>query len=361
MDQNLLEEKYLLSMIDDMSDMVRVITKEGRVAYTNKSFDKKFGGGIKSVGERCYEVFGQDQRCDNCLAQEGFLRDAPQQVIRRYNKRIYSVMLSPLKDEEGKTLAMVEVFRDTTLEYNIKQNLLMQNAKMQKDLNLAHNLQQSLVKKVLPKIKGYKLNAAFYPCEAVSGDIYDCMVYDDKLVMYIADVSGHGVMPSMLSVFFSRTVRTACSLGMMKPNEIFKYTQKEFLSLNLADSIYITGFIVVLDTRTGEFYYSNAGLSVEPLIYDGTIHEISMGAPPISRWFKKPEFVNAKSRLEPGNRLLIYSDGINGIQGETGAKERLCELFGQQPFNSDKFISTVKSELYASPEDDLTILICERV
>ena len=79
----------------------------------------------------------------------------------------------------------------------------MQNAKMQKDLQLARKLQEALVKGALPKVGGdYELTAGFFPCEAVGGDIYDCTVYDDKLVMYVADVSGHGVMPAMLAVFF---------------------------------------------------------------------------------------------------------------------------------------------------------------
>ena len=66
------------------------------------------------------------------------------------------------------------------------------------------------MKGALPKVDEYELTAGFFPCEAVGGDIYDCTVYDDKLVIYVADVSGHGVMPAMLAVFFSRVVRAAC-------------------------------------------------------------------------------------------------------------------------------------------------------
>lgn len=361
MDAKLLENIYLRSVIDAMSDMVRVVTNEGRIALTNKAFDKKFADGQSTVGQRCYEVFHCPGRCDNCLAQEALEKDVPQQILRRLGKRVYSVTVSPLKDENGKSVATVEVFRDTTLEHNIKQNLLMQNAKMQKDLNLAHNLQQSLVKNVLPRIPGFRLSAGYFPCEAVSGDMYDVMQEGDKLILYIADVSGHGVMPSMLSVFFSRTVRTACSLGLMRPSEILQYTQKEFISLNLADSIYITGFIVVVDTRTGEFTYSNAGLSVEPLLYSGRTRELSMGAPPICRWFEAPEYRDASAILEPGGRLLLYSDGINGIQSDAEVKRKLCGFFEEEPFECDLFISQVKEELYQDPADDLTMLICERV
>lgn len=361
MDDKLLNSTYLSSIIDAMNDMVRVITKEGRVAMTNKAFDRKFAGNRMTAGQHCYKVLHQDQECERCLAQEVFMYDVPQQLVRRYNKRVYSVNVSPLKDEAGKTIAAVEVFRDMTLDYNIKQNLLLQNAKMQKDLKLAHNLQQSLVKNVLPNIDGYNLNAGFFPCEAVSGDIYDCMVFDDQILLYVADVSGHGVMPAMLSVFFSRTVRAACTMGLMSPAQIFSYVQKEFLSLDLADSIYITAFIVIIDMTTGEFTYSNAGLPVEPILYDGKPKQLFMGAPPICRWFKQSSFENASAKLEPGHRILLYSDGIKGIQSDDKIKSRFLELFSVPDFNCDKFITDVKQELYTKPEDDLTLLVCERL
>ncbi|MEG2189604.1 MAG: SpoIIE family protein phosphatase, partial [Christensenella sp.] len=158
----------------------------------------------------------------------------------------------PIMGKDAVPIAAVEVFRDITLDYNIKQNLLMQNAKMQKDLQLARKLQEALVQGALPKIGGddYELTAGFFPCEAVGGDIYDCTVYDDKLVMYVADVSGHGVMPAMLAVFFSRVVRAACVTGHFLPSEILDYAEKEYLELGLADSIYITAFITVVDLKT---------------------------------------------------------------------------------------------------------------
>jgi sigma-B regulation protein RsbU (phosphoserine phosphatase) len=359
-DDKLLNSGYLSSIIDAMNDMVRVITKEGRVALTNKAFDKKFAGSRATVGQRCYKVLHQDDECERCLAQEVFLYDVPQQLVRRYNKRVYSVTVSPLKDDEGKTVAAVEVFRDMTLDYNIKQNLLLQNAKMQKDLKLAHNLQQSLVKNILPEIDGYKLSAGFFPCEAVSGDIYDCILHNDKLLIYVADVSGHGVMPAMLSVFFSRTVRAACSLGLFRPAEILRYVQSEFMALDLSDSVYITGFLTIVDIKTGELTYANAGLPVEPILYDGKVNRLFMGAPPISRWFEQPDFKGESIRLKPGHRLLLYSDGIKGIQSEDEISDRFCDLFCETPFSGEQFIYNVRQELYTKPEDDLTLLICEK-
>lgn len=360
MDEHFHTAEYLQAILDAMGEKIRVITKEGRVALTNKAYDRKIAGGKKTVGERCYDVFGQANSCDFCVASEVLSTGRAQQSTRRFNNRIYSVATTPLEDGGREPYAVVEVFRDMTLDYNIKQNLLRQNAKMQKDLQLARSLQQALVKNVLPNVPGYELHSGFFPCEAVGGDIFDCLDVGSHLVLYVADVSGHGVMPAMLSVFFQRAVKGACSLGYLRPSEILSFVQQEFLGLQLSDSIYITGFVIVLEKDTGKFRYSNAGLSVVPVLYNSGIHELYMSAPPISSWFDSPTFRDEDAELSIGSRVLVYSDGLHEIHSNDRVKERLYELFAREPFDCGGFVGNVHGELHVKPEDDLTMLICSR-
>jgi len=277
------------------------------------------------------------------------------------NNRMYSVKVSPLATQDGDNFAAVEVFRDMTKDYDDKQGLMSQNAKMQEDLQLARGLQQALVKGILPNIPGYKLYAGFFPREAVGGDIYNCICVDNKCVMYVADVAGHGVMPAMLAVFYSWAVRLACQMGLRHPSEILKFIQKEYLEVNLSDTIYITSFVVTLDTATGCFEYANAGLSVVPILYDGTIHELYMSAPPISRWFEDHDFKDAKGLLKKGDRLLIHSDGLYGTHGDDTVKAQLHELFAADDFDCEKFVGSVQDKLYVNQVDDLTMLVCQRL
>ncbi len=359
MDTIMNDTEYLASVLGAMSDMVRVISRDGKVVMANEAFEKRFGAG---EGHKCYEPFHQDAPCEHCLSREVLEEGGPKRLTRKVGGRVYSVTVSPLKGPDGSNIAAVEVFRDITLDYNIKQNLLMQNAKMQKDLQLARKLQEALVKSTMPKVGcGYELTAGFFPCEAVGGDIYDCTVYDDKLVVYLADVSGHGVMPAMLSVFFSRVVRAACLMGYFKPSEILNYAEHEFLDLNLSDAIYITAFITVIDLKTNEATYSNAGLSVMPVLYkDGEFRELYMPSHPLCDWFLDTPFADGTFTFEDGMRFLIYSDGVDDIHSDPKVKERLFELLGQDAFNSKDFIKEVREELHSNPEDDLTMLLCEK-
>ncbi|MEF9990174.1 MAG: SpoIIE family protein phosphatase [Christensenellaceae bacterium] len=359
MNKELYNAEYISSIIDSMSDMVRVIDRDGTVVLTNKAFDKRMG---KTVGQRCYCAFSQDAECERCLSREAMEDGRNKYLTRKHNGRVYSVTVSALKNNAGQAVASVEVFRDISLEYNIKQNLLIQNAKMQKDLNLARKLQKALVKSRMPGINGVSVTAGFFPCEAVGGDIYDCALYGDKLVMYVADVCGHGVMPAMLAVFFSRVVRAACSMGKFLPSEILSYCQQEYLDLQLADTMYITAFIAVVDTKTKLVTYSNAGLSVSPIVFlEGEkIRELYMPSNPLSNWFLETQFHDGSFELTDGMRFLIYSDGIDDIHCNESVKERLFELFSTENFEAKKFIAQVKSQLHASHEDDLTMLLCEK-
>lgn len=350
--------EYITSIINAMSDMVRVISKDGRVLMTNRAFDERFEN---EQGMECYQAFQQEKRCERCLSREVITTGLPQRLTRKYSGRVYSVTVSPIFGGVGTPIAAVEVFRDITLDYNIKQNLLMQNAKMQKDLQLARKLQESLVKGALPKIGNgdYELTAGFFPCEAVGGDIYDCTVYDDKLVMYVADVSGHGVMPAMLSVFFSRVVRAACLTGHFLPSEILNYAEREYLDLGLSDSIYITAFVTVLDLKTNRVAYSNAGFSVMPVLYHaGNYEELYMPSHPLCDWFSEKPYEDVFFEFKPGMRMLIYTDGVDDIHSDPKVKERLFELLGSKEFSGRKFIDEVREELHGNPEDDLTMLLC---
>lgn len=348
------------SLLDHVSEMVRIINNEGRIIYSNESFDRKVAENSSTIGHRCFEVFGKDEECTFCPVRDTFEMGTARQITRTHNGRIYLVNISPIKNDAGEVDAVMEIFRDMTLEYNIKQTLMDQNAKMKKDLQLARNLQSALVKNVMPAAEGYSFYSAFFPTEAVGGDMFDCLKFGNKMVMYVADVSGHGVMPAMLGVFFSRAVKTACSLGKLVPSEILEYVQKEFEALELDDSIYITAFLVVLNTFDSSFLYSNAGLSVVPVVFDGKITELEMNSLPISTWFSHSGFKDASGELSPGARLLIYSDGISDIHCDKNVVQKLYKMFSEEPFSAENFADELASSLHTQQEDDFTMLICSR-
>ncbi len=355
MSDYILDKDYIYSIINAMGDMVRVIGKDGKIALTNEAFEKKYGN---MVGEHCFCAFDRDCECDDCISRAVMQSGKMEKSIRQCKSKVYSISAYPII-KNNKNIAVVEIIRDVTLEHNIKESLLLQNSKMQKDLQLARKMQQSLVQVKLPEFNDIKLEFGFYPCEAVGGDIYDCIEYNENLIMYVADVSGHGVMPAMLSVFFSRLVKNACSLDIYTPAKILDFVQKEFLELDVSDEIYITAFIAVLNTKTYKLTYANAGLSVPPILYDGgKIREIYFPQKPVSKWFSDFTFEEKSFTLNKKSRLLIYSDGL---QLYINDDNKILEYFSTEDFSGKKLMEIIKQNMNTKPKDDLTILVCERV
>lgn len=357
---------FFRPVMNALNDMIRIVTREGKVAFTNEAFDRKLAHGVDTRGRYCYELFsgeeGSGKACDPCASGLVMASGKPRQMTRKLNDRQYAVTVSPLTHPgTGEIVGTLEVFKETTLVNKIYDNLVKQNSQLKNNVYLARGVQQALVKGVLPKVPGYRLFAHFYPCEAVGGDMYDCITTDDKVVMYVSDTAGHGVMPAMLGVFFSRAVRSACTMGITDPGEILAYVQKEFQELDAEDATYITGFVLVLDPGTGDFTYSNAGLSVAPAFFhDGGVSELYLESPPVSKWFPNPNFKVASAHMDPGDRIAIYSDGITTVQSDTDALSRLHEMFQRDEFMPQEFVRDVLNELMGRHQDDVTMFICER-
>jgi sigma-B regulation protein RsbU (phosphoserine phosphatase) len=353
----LYETKHLTSFIDAMGDMVRVVTEDGRVLLSNLSFKRTMGDHPREV---CYTALGRTCRCHHCLTKNVLKSGRVHKSTRQIRGRMYSVTASPMMGRDGSPLAVIEAFRDVTADFELRRQLLRSNTKMQTDLELARRLQFSLVRHDFKDIPGVKITVGFYPCEAVGGDIYDCFEQDGKVVIYVSDVSGHGVMPAMLAVFVARTIRQICSRGDLAPDSILRSLQNEFNRLDIDDSVYITAFVVTLDPKTNEIAYANAGLSVPPLMLDeGALSELFLPSQPICTWFDHPKFAVEKKALHAGSRLFLYTDGIFGTYGKHKTLKKIEEKFSVGDFNAKTFIENIRNGLNKQLKDDLTLLVCE--
>ncbi len=357
MEALLYETKHLTSFIDAMGDMVRVVTEDGRVLLTNLSFKRALGDNPR---EACYTTLGRTCRCHNCLTKSVLKSGKVHKSTRKINGRIYSVTASPMMGRDGRPLAVIEAFRDITTDFELRRQLVRSNHKMQNDLELARRLQFSLVRHDFSDIPGVKITVGFYPCEAVGGDIYDCFEKDGKVVMYVSDVSGHGVMPAMLAVFVARTIRQICSQGGLAPDGILYSLQNEFNRLDIDDSVYITAFVMTLDLNTNEITYANAGLSVPPLLLEGDmLSELFLPSQPVCTWFEHPKFAVEKRKMQAGSRLFLYTDGIFGTYGKHKTLKKIEETFSMEDFNAREFIKNIRRGLNKQLKDDLTLLVCE--
>jgi len=350
---------FFSGLLDSMTDLVRVVDKDSVVIYENEEFEKAFG---KTLGSKCFGTIEKEDFCRDCSLYKGFESSAPKRhsgdvVI---SDRTYSVAVSPIIVSGGEQGA-VEVFRDITNEYRLKEKIISSNRKMIRDLEVAGTLQLSILRDKLPDVSGYSFSSVFMPCETLGGDMYDCfMISDDKVAMYIADVSGHGVMSAMLTVYLRQEIFSQFKTK-KTPTKVLKGLYESFLELNIESSVYITVFMIVLNLSTGEFEYTNAGHSVTPIIYDGRkVVEIATPGLPVCTWVKKPSFESQTGKIERGRRLLMFTDGLDGIHVMNSTMDGLKKTLSEKQVSGEDLLGKIIMEYATCGEDDITLLMAER-
>ena len=350
---------YAPVLIDSMMDMVRVVRADGSVAMVNEAMKKQFGD---TVGAECFSAIGCGEKCSDCMMDK--LRNGEGSITkeRTINGRSFSIKASPLYGKDRSFMGAIEVFRDMTDEVALRERLIKANAKLLEDLSTARGLQRSMFRKHFPDIDDYSFHMGFYPCEAVGGDACDCIpLKDNKVLMYVADVSGHGVRAAMLTVYLRQEIiMLAKQTGRPDIRQMLESIRSSFAELNAGEYTYITLFMAVIDIKTGEMQCINAGHSVSPLIKTAdSVSEIFLPGSPICAWSDHAGGKEASFRLEKGGRLLLYTDGMLDID-RNDPESRIISKFAEDPFSAESFIKYFK-ELHAlNPSDDLLMFICER-
>jgi len=241
-----------------------------------------------------------------------------------------------------------------------------QQRAFEEDLNLAWQIQRGL----LPSrdfVSG-KWKAAYHyePAGPVSGDYCDLVATNDGGVYFIlGDVAGKGVAASMLMVHLHAMFRTLISLELPLQNLV-----------NRASRVFCestpTGHYATLvcghATSSGEVEICNAGHLPPLLISDGPIRAIDATGLPLGL-FCDEQFSTAHVHLAPGDKLLLYTDGLSEAQNDSGIEygtERLMQLAsGWNAVSPDDIINSCRADVFAfvggdQKTDDLTVLAVQR-
>jgi sigma-B regulation protein RsbU (phosphoserine phosphatase) len=354
-------------IINGMTDWVRVIDLDDNLIYVNKSMSNFLKGDY--IGKKCYKAIGRNAPCENCVSRTAVISGQPQHKEEIIFDRIYSVMSSPIKDNDGNTIAIVEVLRDITDMKKLQKEMLLQNKKIKSELNMARRLQCSLLPKNIPEDK-IEFSYIYKPCDTLGGDFLDIFEIDtDHIGVYIADVSGHGVAASMLTVFLSSSI----DKNLLSPAAALKKLYKEFNRDYSDQDLYITVFYAIINTQNNSLVYSNAGHNVPPIVLNPNSKRfelLRLPGIPISNWVEAPSYKDRNLSLNKGDKLFLYTDGIvelkNNNSEQFGEDRLVCAL--QKNFNSPSIILNQiieaaskfsGTEQYSHVADDITMALIE--
>jgi phosphoserine phosphatase RsbU/P len=191
---------------------------------------------------------------------------------------------------------------------------------------LARETERGLLPREIPEMPGYEICGAWHPASVLGGDYFDARkIGDPVLALSIADVSGKGTPAALLVSNLQAAVRASGSAD-VTPCELCKRVNK-LMRGNLGRDKFVTFFYALLDGRT--LNYCNAGHNAPILVRSGgsveRLHQggLVLGLAP------EAEYEQARVDLDPGDRLLLYTDGLteaNSPAGEEFGEDRLIEV-----------------------------------
>jgi serine phosphatase RsbU (regulator of sigma subunit)/anti-anti-sigma regulatory factor len=181
------------------------------------------------------------------------------------------------------------------------------------DLIRAGIIQAALLPRAVPKLGDFHVHALYRPSHNVGGDLYDVIRFDDRHAgLLVADAAGHGLSAAMLAVLFRSQLPFVSpdSPLPLQPREVLAAANRALCEALPARGLFLTAAYCLLDTETRRAVVASAGHppalvlrrrgGIERLFHSGP----ALGLAPDA------DFSELEIALEPGDRILFYSDGL---------------------------------------------------
>ena len=233
--------------------------------------------------------------------------------------------------------------------------------RIESELRIARDIQQSMVPSVFPNREGLDLFGAMKPAKAVGGDLFGYLLEGDSLYFCLGDVSGKGIPASLFMAQANRLFRTFATQQMM-PAEILTRMNAALTEDN-EQGMFVTMFIGLVDLKTGHLDFCNAGHNPPVILPEGKFVDVLPNAP-IGLW-PGLEYEGESIESIKGCPLFLYSDGLNEAENkaqEQFGDDHLLDLLSNTKFqNARQAVEVIEDEVEkfrdgAEPNDDLTML-----
>jgi len=238
-----------------------------------------------------------------------------------------------------------------------------QFSELQKELEIARRIQTDILPTAYPPSDHFQVAARYVPMTSVAGDFYDFLLTDPQQAgLLIADVSGHGV-PAALIASMVKLAATSQRANAADPAALLS-GMNAVLCGNTQNQ-FVTAAYVYLDVPSATLRYSAAAHPPMLLLRAGEVVEIAENGLMLAA-FSFATYVTAVHPLEPGDRLVLYTDGLLEAANATGEEfgpHRLGSLLkNTASLNTEQAADHIISSLKTwskSQNDDLTLLICD--
>lgn len=254
------------------------------------------------------------------------------------------------------------------IQNDIINQQLLERQRLEREFQLAREIQQTFLPENLPKIAGWEMDVRWETARQVGGDFYDLfMLPDGRLAFVIADVSDKGLAAS-LYMAVTRTLIRAVAFDINSPNQTLERVNELLLS-NSQYGLFVTVFYGLISLEQGLLTYTNAGHN-PPVItqfHSNDLRMLQKGGIALGA-LNDIHLEQHQTYIKPGDCLVLYTDGVteafNG-QDQMYGDERLFEVLGKSiGLSAPDVVEGLEADLKSFRDnnplsDDTTILaIC---
>jgi phosphoserine phosphatase RsbU/P len=238
-----------------------------------------------------------------------------------------------------------------------------------RDLEQAAEIQQRFLPAVAPTVRGLDLSGHNAPCRTVGGDYYDFFPYEEsRIAMVLGDVSGKGMPASLLMMGLQARVQVLIE----EPKNLADVMTRlnRITSANCPSNRFISLFFCILDGDTGELAFCNAGHNPPLIVRKNGEYEQLKGGGPVLGILPFIEYQEHRSRLDEGDVLVIYSDGVTEATNPAGREFGIDGLADAVVKNRNQPAAAILNAINravavytaaAAQADDITLIVARRV
>lgn len=290
------------------------------------------------------------------------------EMVRVLSNRLTDAHNNAMADLIAKNRALEQTNAELAQAYQdlqAAQAQIIEKEKLERELQLAAEIQMSILPRTLPRLQGFSFGAKMVPARAVGGDLYDFIpLSEDALAIVIGDVSDKGVPAAIFMAQTHALIRSEARHH-RSPRETLERVNKYLLEMNAA-GLFVTVLYGILDRRTHEFQYARAGHEL-PLVRrpDGTIFTPPQGQGAPLGIFDFVVLNEEQVSVPPHSTMLLITDGVTealNSEREQFGVERIQALLERdvkadaQTLCNDFLESIADFRGEAPVHDDITLL-----
>ena len=248
--------------------------------------------------------------------------------------------VGPFPKSDRRTLALFANQAATALETAYLHRQALEKERLEREIELAADIQRRLLPRTFPAVEGFELAGWSRPARHVGGDFYDLMrTNEGRIGAVLADVSGKGLPAALMVSTIHSALRLLSEQEEIGP-ELVRLLNRH-ISASTAPNKFITLLLAELDPSSSEVRYVNAGHNPGLVIrYDGSVEEMGSGGLPLGL-FRETSYEGGRLRLEPGDLLCIYSDGLTECESPSDEEFGVSRLIDLLRSSGDRQLSEV--------------------